>query len=86
MAACSNTCRCSTTTLGRPLITTLIAQTRSMGTYKASTLIDFERGFALELESLFHLPLRLAREAGVPVPRLAALCSVLAALNPRLPE
>ena len=29
-----------------------IARTRDMGAYKASTLIDFERGQDLELESL----------------------------------
>jgi 2-dehydropantoate 2-reductase len=43
----------------------------------ASTLIDFEKGKPLELESLFLEPLRLAREAGVPVPQLESLCRVL---------
>jgi 2-dehydropantoate 2-reductase len=54
-----------------------IDRTRDMGAYKASTLIDFERGQELELESLFLEPLRLARQAGVECPRLAALCEVL---------
>ena len=54
-----------------------IARTRRMGAYKASTLIDFERGQPLELESLFLEPLRQATCAGVPVPRLSALCGVL---------
>ena len=57
-----------------------IARTRTMGAYKASTLIDFERGQPLELESLFLEPLRQATLAGVDMPRLAALCNVLAAL------
>ena len=48
-----------------------------MAAYKASTLIDFERGQDLELESLFLEPLRQARRAGVSCPRLAALCEVL---------
>ncbi|HOX59569.1 MAG TPA: 2-dehydropantoate 2-reductase [Candidatus Paceibacterota bacterium] len=57
-----------------------VERTRAMGAYKASTLIDFERGQALELESLFLEPLRQATRAGVPTPRLAALCAVLESL------
>ena len=59
------------------LVDTQITRTRTMGAYKASTLIDFERGQPLELESLFLEPLRRARRAGVPTPRLEALCAVL---------
>lgn len=59
-----------------------IERTRNMGAYKASTLIDFERRQPLELESMFLEPLRQARAAGVPTPRLAALCEVLRKLNP----
>jgi 2-dehydropantoate 2-reductase len=55
--------------------------TRTMGAYKASTLLDFERGQPLELESLFLEPLRQARNARVPVPRLAALCTLLQELD-----
>jgi 2-dehydropantoate 2-reductase len=58
-----------------------IERTRTMGAYKASTLIDFERGFPLELESLFLEPLRQAQRAKVPVPRLEALCRVLQQLE-----
>ena len=58
-----------------------ISRTRTMGAYKASTLIDFERGKPLEIESLFVEPLRRAREARVTVPRLAALCSLLHQLD-----
>jgi 2-dehydropantoate 2-reductase len=57
-----------------------IERTRLMGAYKASTLIDFENGRELELEGLFLEPLRRARQAGVPCPRLTALCAVLAQL------
>jgi len=59
-----------------------IARTRTMGAYKASTLLDFERRQPLELESLFLEPLRRAQKAGVPVPRLARLCEVLQQLDP----
>lgn len=54
-----------------------IAATRVMGAYRASTLVDFERGQVLELASLFQEPLRQARQAGAHTPNLAALCSVL---------
>jgi len=59
-----------------------IERTRTMGAYKASTLIDYERGQALEIESLFLEPLRHAGKARVETPRLGALCRVLRALNP----
>ena len=60
-----------------------IARTRPMGAYRASTLIDFERGLPLELEALFLEPLRQAQRAGVPTPRLAALATVLRQLAAR---
>ncbi|HTL57936.1 MAG TPA: 2-dehydropantoate 2-reductase [Candidatus Limnocylindrales bacterium] len=58
-----------------------IERTQTMGAYRASTLIDFERGQALELESLFLEPLRQARAACVSVPRLEGLCRVLQQLD-----
>jgi len=54
-----------------------IERTRTMGSYKASTLVDFEQGRALELENLFLEPLRQAKNAGAKVPRLESLCRVL---------
>jgi 2-dehydropantoate 2-reductase len=60
-----------------------IERTRAMGAYRASTLIDFERGQPLEMEAVFLKPLRLAQRAGAPMPRLAALCSVLSQLDAR---
>lgn len=59
-----------------------IARTQTMGAYKASTLIDFERRQPLELENMFLEPLRQAQQTGVPAPRLAALCEVLQKLDP----
>jgi len=55
-----------------------IERTRTMGAYKASTVIDFERGLPIELEALFLEPLRLAKAKGVAVPRLERLCAILA--------
>ena len=57
-----------------------IERTRTMGAYKASTLLDFERGLPLELESILVEPLRRARAAGIATPRLAALVSILQAV------
>ncbi len=59
-----------------------IQRTQTMGAYKPSTLIDFERGQPLELDSLFLEPLRQARQAGVAAPRLENLTRVLCALDP----
>lgn len=59
----------------------MIERTRTMGAYKASTVLDFEFGRPLELESLFFTPLRQAQAAGVAVPRLSALSEVLRQLN-----
>lgn len=71
--------------LGHPLedslVEEMISRTRAMGPYKASTLLDFEKGLPLELESLFEEPGRLARQAGIPTPHLDALCRVLRQLD-----
>jgi len=67
--------------LSRQLADEQIDQTRAMGPYRASTLIDFERGQPLELNSLFLEPLRRARAAGVEMPKLSALCAVLCGLD-----
>jgi 2-dehydropantoate 2-reductase len=60
-----------------------IERTRDMGAYKASTLLDFENGQRLELESLFFEPLRQAQRVGVKVPRLEKMGAVLKALEDR---
>jgi 2-dehydropantoate 2-reductase len=59
----------------------LVERTRTMGAYRASTLLDFEAGRPLELESLFLQPLRQACAAGRAAPRLAAMCEVLKQLE-----
>ena len=58
-----------------------ISRTREMGPYKASTVVDFEQGRSLELETLFLEPLRQAEAAGIVMPRLSALCRVLRILD-----
>jgi 2-dehydropantoate 2-reductase len=56
-------------------------RTSTMGPYKASTLLDFEKNRPLELDSLFFEPRRQAKQAGVPVPRLENLCRILEQLD-----
>lgn len=64
----------------------MINNTRSMGAYRPSTVIDFEQGRPFELESMFLEPLRQAQAASVSVPRLEALCIVLKKLASYLPR
>lgn len=61
----------------------MVDRTRTMGAYKASTLLDFERGFPIELEQMFLEPFRRAQAVGVQTPRLAALCRTLGELDMR---
>ncbi|MCL4790366.1 MAG: 2-dehydropantoate 2-reductase, partial [Verrucomicrobia bacterium] len=63
------------------LAAAMIERTRTMGAYKASTLVAFDRGRPLDLEGLFFKPLRQARQADVPTPRLQSLCMVLQRLG-----
>ncbi len=60
-----------------------VSRTREMAAYRPSTLIDFERGQALELDALFREPLRQTERAGVNAPRLRNLCRVLDQLDAR---
>ena len=56
-------------------------RTETMGRYKPSTLLDFRAGLPLELEAIWGEPLRLARAAGIPAPRLEMLYRLLVALD-----
>ncbi len=60
-----------------------IKRTESMGAYKPSTLIDFEAGRRLEVESIWGEPLRRGLAAGAEMPRLAALYAELKLINER---
>jgi 2-dehydropantoate 2-reductase len=67
--------------LADPLAEENIQRTRTMGPYQASTLLDFEKGIPLEVESIFLQPLRHAQKLGLQVPRLEAMCRLLLQLN-----
>jgi len=63
------------------LVETQIQRTLTMGAYKPSTVLDFENGLPLELNTLFLEPLRQAQAAAVATPRLRSLCRVLTLLT-----
>lgn len=50
-----------------------IERTYPMGAYKPSTLVDWLAGNELEIEPIWGEPLRAARRAGIPTPRLEKL-------------
>ena len=64
----------------------MIHNTRTMGSYRPSTVVDFDQGRPFEMESMFLEPLRQARAVNVSVPRLEALCVVLKKLDGYLPR
>ena len=68
------------------LVDRMIENTRTMGSYRASTVVDFENGRPIELESMFLEPQRQAQAAGIAVPHLEALCIVLGKLARYLPR
>jgi 2-dehydropantoate 2-reductase len=55
-----------------------IERTRPMGAYHPSSLLDYQAGLPVEVESIWGEPLREARKAGVVAGRLEALYSLLA--------
>lgn len=57
--------------------------TRPLGAYKTSSMIDYLEGREVEVEPIWREPLRRARAAGVPMPRLENL---LRRIEARLPE
>ena len=51
--------------------------TPPMGAYQPSSLVDYLAGREVEVEAIWGEPLRRAQAAGVAMPRLSALYSVL---------
>jgi 2-dehydropantoate 2-reductase len=54
-----------------------IGLTTEMGDYLTSTLLDWRSGRTMELDAMFHEPLRRARALGLAVPELARLIAEL---------
>jgi 2-dehydropantoate 2-reductase len=55
------------------LIDTMIERTRTMSTYKPSSLIDFLAGSEVELEAIWGEPVRRAKTAGIEMPKVEEL-------------
>ncbi len=60
-----------------------VSQTRPMGAYRTSSMIDFVGGHDVEIGPIWEEPLRRARAAGVEMPRTA---EVLGRIRRRLAE
>jgi len=58
-----------------------IERTRSMAAYRPSSLLDYQAGLPVEVESIWGEPLREARKAGVEAGRLEALYYLLKRLT-----
>lgn len=58
-----------------------VDRTKTMGAYKPSTLVDFERGLPLEMQSMFREPLVQGQKAGAKMPRLVSLVRLLEQLE-----
>ena len=54
-----------------------IARSQNMGSYRPSSLVDFERGLPVEVDAIFGEPLRRAQSAGARLPRLEMLHTLL---------
>ena len=57
----------------RSFVDAQFERTEKMGTYRPSSLTDYEDGRAVELEEIWGEPVRRAKSVGVPVPRLEML-------------
>jgi 2-dehydropantoate 2-reductase len=58
-----------------------IKRTETMAAYKPSTLLDWEAGRPLEIESIWGEPLRRAAAAGARTPRLEIIYALLQSLD-----
>ncbi len=73
MAEVISAARADDVALDPAQIEKMMISTVSMGHYKSSMQLDWEAGRPLEVESILGEPLRRARRAGIPTPRLELL-------------
>jgi 2-dehydropantoate 2-reductase len=69
--------------IARDMVDRMLKNTQSMGAYRSSMQIDFEKGRPMEVEAIVGEPLRRAQRAGLTVPRLEFLYGILSRLNDR---
>lgn len=64
-------------TLDPTIADKMMKNTESMGPYKTSMQLDYEAARPLEVEAIIGEPLRRARRAGIPTPRLEMLYAIV---------
>ena len=67
--------------LSDSLIDHNIKETKSMGPYRPSSMIDFMEGRPVEVEAIWGNPVRVGRGVGVEIPRMEALYDSIKSLS-----
>lgn len=67
--------------LSNSLIYHNIKETKSMGPYRPSSMIDFMEGRPVEVEAIWGNPVRVGRSVGVEIPRMEALYDSIKSLS-----
>jgi len=62
---------------GAAFIPRMIGMTEQMDNYCPSMMIDRQQGRPLELEAIYRIPLRMAAQKGVAMPKTEMLCQLL---------
>jgi 2-dehydropantoate 2-reductase len=73
--------RCEGVTIDPVFEQKMIDATPSMQTYKSSMQLDYELGRPLEVEAILGEPVRRARAAGIPVPKMEMLYAIVRRLD-----
>lgn len=63
------------------MVPRMFAQTRTMGDYRTSMMLDYVEGRPLEVEAILGNPVRRARDLGLDVPVMATLYGLVRALD-----
>ena len=67
--------------LSNSLVDHNIKETKSMGPYRPSSMIDFMEGRPVEVEAIWGNPVRVGRSVGVEIPRMEALYDSIKSLS-----
>tara|TARA_B100001057_G_scaffold450466_1_gene492577 strand:- start:1958 stop:2881 length:924 start_codon:yes stop_codon:yes gene_type:complete len=67
--------------LSNSLIDHNIKETKSMGPYRPSSMIDFMEGRPVEVEAIWGNPVRVGRSVGVEIPRMETLYDSIKSLS-----
>ena len=67
--------------LSTSLIDYNIKETKSMGPYRPSSMIDFIEGRPVEVEAIWGNPVRVGRSVGVEIPKMEAMYDSIKSLS-----